>query len=141
MARMFGSVIPSPYMVCHIAREVSDQLDLDTGNNIIVEHQPVIRWAQDITQIGRLRGSSKFVLTPEFAKRVDTELHIAVADPETYGPMDQVLLYPEVDVDGDYVAGTGYAFWVDGVSFNAKTSPWPNWTKIFGGMVRIRRVT
>lgn len=136
-----GSLIPSPYVVVHIKRIVSDEPDPDTGNDVIVELPPVVRRAQQISQIGRTRGSSKVVLTGEFLKRLDTDLHISVEDPSVYGPMDQVLLFPELDGDGDYIPGTGYAFFIDGLPYDARSSPWPLFTKAFGGQVRLRRVT
>ena len=110
MVEVGNSLLPSPYVVVHIRRIISDQRDPDTGNDVIVALPPVVRKAQAISQIGRLRGSSKEVLSPEFVKRVETELHIAVADPDDYGPDDQVILFPDVDEDGDYVVGTGIAF-------------------------------
>jgi hypothetical protein len=135
------SMIPAPYPVCHIQRITSEEPDPDTGNDVVVDLPPVIRYAQGISQIGRMRGSSKFVLTPEFAKRVDTELHISVADPSVYGPLDQVLLFPEIDEYGDYVPGSGFAFWVDALPFDGRQGPWPLFLKAFGGMVRLRRAT
>lgn len=135
------SVIPSPYTVVHIRRTVSDEVDPDTGNDRIIDEPPVVRRVQGISQIGRMRGSSKVVLTGEFLKRVDTALHISVDDPSVYSPDDQVLLYPELDADGNYIAGTGVAFWVDGIPFDGRTSPWPLFTKAFGGMVHLTRVT
>lgn len=136
-----GSMIPSPYTVCHIARYVSDVEDPDTGNDVIYDLPPVIRKAQSISQIGRLRGSSKQVYGPDYMKRIETDLHIAVADPSTYMPGDQVLLFPDVDENGDYIPGTGFAFQVDGVPYDGQHSPWPLFTKALGGMVRLRRVT
>lgn len=135
------SLIPSPYKICHIARRTSSQKDPDTGNNLEVDLDPVIRGAQSISQIGHLRGSSKAVITPEFVERIETELHIAVANPEIFAPGDQILLFPQVDQYGDYVKGSGFAFWVDGISYDGRTSPWPGLTKAFGGMVRVRRVS
>jgi hypothetical protein len=136
------SFIPSPYVIAHVRRVTSDtETDIDTGNQVINDLPAVIRRVQSVSQIGRTRGSSKMILSAEFAKRVDTELHISVADPTLYGPLDQVLLFPEVDDNGDYVPGTGTAFWVDGLEFDARQSPWPLFTKAFGGMVRIRRCT
>ncbi len=136
-----GSLIPSPYTVVHIRRVISADKDIDTGNNVIVELPPIVRKAQAISQIGRLRGSSKEVFTPEFVRRIETDLHLVVANPNEYAPQDQVLLFPEVDADGDYVPGTGFAFVVDGLPYEGLTSPWPTYTKAFGGMVRLRRVT
>jgi hypothetical protein len=134
-------LVPNPYIVCHIVRKISDQTDPDTGNNVIVDLPPVIRKAQSFSQIGRMRGSSKIVLTPEYLRRISTELHMSVDDPELYGPQDQVLLFPEVDQDGDYIPGTGFAFWIDGLVINSKTSPWPSFTRGFGGLIRLRRTT
>lgn len=136
-----GSIIPSPYTVCHIARYISDVEDPDTGNDVIYDLPPIIRKAQSISQIGRLRGSSKQVYGPDYVKRIESELHIAVADPTVYMPGDQVLLFPEVDENGDYVPGTGFAFQVDGIPDSSLTSPWPLYSKALGGMVRLRRVT
>lgn len=135
------SFIPSPYVVAHIVRYVSDEEDPDTGNDVIQELPAVIRRAQGISQIGRLRGSSKFVFTSDYVKRVETDLHIAVSDPSLYSPGDQVLLFPEVDDNGDYIPGTGFAFFVDGVPFDGRQSAWPLFTKALGGMVRLRKVT
>lgn len=135
------SLIPSPYVVVHIPRTTSSQIDPDTGNDIIVELPPVVRLVQSISQIGRLRGSSKLVYNAEFMKRVETDIHIAVSDPSLYSPLDQVLLFPEIDEDGEYIPGTGFAFFVDGIAYDGRQSPWPLFTKALGGMVRLRRVT
>ncbi len=135
------SIIPSPYTVVHIARLTSDQLDPDTGNPVINDLPPVVRKVQGISQIGRSRGSSKQELTAEFVKRIETDIHLSVDDPSIYGPLDQVLLFPEVDEDGDYVPGTGFAFWIDGLPYDSRQSPWPNLFKIFGGVLKLRRVT
>lgn len=135
------SIIPSPYIVAHIARYISDEEDPDTGNDVIKELPAVIRRAQGISQIGRLRGSSKAVYTQDFVKRIETDLHIAVADSSPYSPGDQVLLFPEVDSVGDYIPGTGFAFTVDGIPDDGRTSPWPIFTKALGSMVRLRRVS
>lgn len=135
-----GGLIPTPYTVVHIKRMVSDQVDPDTGNDVVVALPPVVRKAQSISQIGRLRGSSKMILSPEFVRRVQTDLHIAVPDPNVYSPEDQVILFPELDELGDYVPGTGFAWWIDGLPYSGLTSPWPLFSKALGGMVRIRRV-
>jgi hypothetical protein len=135
------SVIPSPYTVVHIRRVTTDQTDPDTANQVIVELPPVVRMAQSISQIGRLRGSSKNIYNAEFAKRVETEVHLAVADGSLYAPEDSVLLFPELDEDGAYVPGTGVAFVCDGVSYDGRKSPWPLFSKCLGSMVRLRRVT
>jgi hypothetical protein len=51
------------------------------------------------------------------------------------------VLFPELDANGDYVPGSGVAFWVDGLPFDQRLSPWPTLTRVFGGSVRLRRVT
>lgn len=135
------SMIPAPYRVCHIKRVISDEPDPDTGNDVIKDMPPVMRRCQGISQLGRMKGSSKLVLSAEFLKRIDIDIHISVANPQEYGPGDQVLLFPEVDEDGDYVPGTGYAFWVDGLPVDARQSPWPAFTRGFGGAIRLTRVT
>jgi hypothetical protein len=136
-----ASLFPEPYVVAHIRRVISDEKDPDTGNNVIVAYPPKIRRAISFSQIGRMRGSSKPVLGPEFIKRVATELHMTVSDPSPYGPEDQVIVFPDQDDDGDYVPGTGFAFTVDGIAVDSRLSPWPNLMKCMGGLVRIKRVT
>lgn len=135
------SLLPEPYTVCHIPRLVSDELDPDTGNNVIVDLPAKIRRAQSISQIGRLRGSSKEIFSPDFVRRVETELHLSVARPDDFADGDQVLLFPEVDDNGDWIPDTGIAFVVDGVPYSGQTSPFPLWSRAFGGMVRLRRTT
>lgn len=136
-----ASIVPQPYTVAHIKRAVSTEKDPDTGNDVMVDFEPVIRPVQALSQIGRTKASSKQILSAEFAKRVETALHMMVSDPSLYHPMDQVLLFPEVDEDGKYISGSGVAFWVDGMAIDARQSPWPQLTKIFGGIVEIHRVT
>lgn len=136
-----GSLFAEPYRVAHATRVISDQLDPDTGNPVIVSYPPRIRKAQAFSQIGRMRGSSKGIFDVESLKKIDTEIHMAVSDPEVYSSGDSVLLFPEIDEDGDYVAGSGYAFVVDGLAVNSKLSPWPAFMKALGGIVRLRRVT
>lgn len=88
-----------------------------------------------------MRGSSKQIMSIEFLKRVELSLHLSVAEPDVCSPTDQVLLYPSVDDAGNYVPGSGIAFFVDGVALDARTSPWPLFTKMFGGTVQIKRIT
>jgi hypothetical protein len=135
------SIVPNPYVIAHITRAMTTEKDPDTGNDVMVDFPPVIRPVQAFAQIGRTRASSKQIISVEFAKRVETALHMMVPDPSLYHPMDQVLLFPEVDADGEYVPGSGVAFWVDGMAIDARQSPWPQLTKIFGGIVEIHRVT
>ena len=137
------SLIPSPYPVAHVRRVVSDEIDPDTGNPRIldVDSQPVVRYIQSLSQIGRLRGSSKNLFNPEVLKAIQTDLHMSVENPEVYGPGDQVRLQIDLDQNGDYVDGSGFSFVVDGLPNNATLSPWPSFTRAFGGLVRIRRVS
>lgn len=141
MGSLMGSLIPSPYDVVHLPHVVSDEIDPDTGNPLIKELSAVPRRVQSLSQIGRIRGSSKTIHGPEFLDRVDTELHMSVADPKVFNTGDDVVLYPEFDENGDWIPGTGYRFVVDGMAVNSGTSPWPLFTKALGGIVRIRRVT
>lgn len=136
-----GSVFSTPYKVVHLAHIVSDEEDPDTGNQIIKEIPPVTRKYMALSQIGRLRGSSKAVHSPEFLERVDTELHMAVPDPAIYNAGDIVVLHPEFDEDCQWIPGTGFKFDVDGMAINSGTSPWPALMKGLGGVVRIRRTT
>ena len=100
------SMVPSPYAIVHIARTVSAEEDPDTGNDVIIDQLPVVRLVHGISQIGRMRGSSKEVFSGEFLKRVDTDLHISCDNPSIYGPLDQIILFPEIDDFGDWVPGT-----------------------------------
>lgn len=136
-----GSLIPSPYDVVHLAHVVSEEIDPDTGNPLVKELPPVTRKYQSLSQIGRLRGSSKAIHSPEFLDRVETELHMSVADPTIFNNGDDVVLYPELDNDGGWIPATGFRFTVDGMAINSGTSPWPAFTKALGGVVRIKRVT
>ncbi len=66
---------------------------------------------------------------------------MAVSNPECYNPQDQVRLFPDVDDNGNYVSGPGIAFLVSGLSSDNRTSPWPAFIRMFGGSVRLVRVT
>jgi hypothetical protein len=135
------SVVPEPFIVAYIRRITTSELDPDTADPVVVDGPPIIRKAQSLSQIGQVRGSSRQIMSLEFLKRVETSLHLSVSDPSVYSPTDQVLLYPSVDDAGNYVPGSGIAYFVDGVALDARTSPWPQFTKMFGGTVEIRRVT
>ena len=138
---MARSIVPSPWPVLHIARPVqSDDLDPDTGDPLLVPQSPVVRWAMSLTQFGR-RGSSRQVISAEYLERTETELHMGTAEPTVYHPMDQVLVFPELDQLGNWVTGTGFAYWVDGRPADQTKGPWPAILKIFGGLVKLRRVT
>lgn len=136
-----GSLIPSPYDVIHLPHVVVAETDRDTGNNLIEELPAIKRRYQSLSQIGRIRGSSKTIHSAEFVDRVDTELHMSTAEPQVFNTGDVVVLYPEFDEDGEWIDGSGYRFVVDGMAIDSGTSPWPLFSKCFGGLVRIRRVT
>jgi hypothetical protein len=135
------SFIPEPWKVAHIARAIDTSDDDDTGNPRQVDAPPVIRTVRSIAQEGHDRGSSRQVISAEFVKRIDTHLIMAVSNTEVYSPQDQVRLFPDVDENNNYIAGTGVAFWVDGLSRDDRTSPWPALTRWTGGSVRLVRVT
>jgi hypothetical protein len=126
--------------VCHIARYIDTTTEDEHGNNPIVEKPPVLRPAMSITQFGR-RGSSRELISPDYLLRTETEIHMAVADPQTYSSEDLVLLDPEVDDTGVYVPASGTAYWVDGVPNDERRGPWPGLLALFGGTVKLRRVT
>jgi hypothetical protein len=135
------SIVPSPYPIAHIKRVVTQEIDPDTGTNVIVALEPVIRHAQGISQLGQ-HGSSHQVMGVEFLRRINTEIRCSVDDPSVYGPDDQILLFPEIDQDdGAYVEGSGVAFWIDGLVNDARQSPWPGLTRMFGGVLLLKRVT
>lgn len=132
---------PTPQRVAHIVRYEDTTNGVDEhGNYPIVDEPPVIRHIYDISQFGR-RGSSSIVQGPEFQDRVETTIHLSVPYPELFSSGDQILLDFDVDVNGDYVPGTGIAYWVDGEPAEDRLSPWPRYTKNMGGVVKIRRVT
>jgi hypothetical protein len=137
-----GSIVPSPWTVCHIARVIStNPADEDEhGNYPIQDQPPVLRRAMSITQFGR-RGSSREVISTDYLLRTETEVHLVVADPETYHPEDLVLVDPQLDATGNYVPNSGIAYWVDGVPNDERVGPWPFLLSVFGGTVKLRRVT
>jgi hypothetical protein len=134
-------IVPTPYIVALVKRIESDQIDPDTGCAVVIDLPAVIIRVQGISQIGQVRGSSRQIMSESFVKRVETALHISTFDPSVFAPNDSVMLFPGVDADGAYTPGTGVAFWVDGIAIDARTSPWPTLTRMFGGTVEIKRVT
>jgi len=134
------SIIPSPYPIVHIAREIDTEMDPDTGNPTIVNEAPVVRYVQSIAQFGR-RGSSREVISPEYLMRIETQLSVSVADPSVYASDDQMILEPELDGGGNYIDGTGVAYWIDGTPSDSREGPWPQYLAVFGGVVHLRRVT
>lgn len=147
-----ASIIPSPHRIIHIPRAIeTNDVDPATGNPMIADQPAVLRKAMAIVQFGR-RGSSRQVMSGEFLDRTETEMHMAVADPTTYKPLDQVIIGPEFNYDvdacmappptaADWVVGSGIAYWVDGDPGDDRVGPWPAYLKQFGGTVKIRRTT
>lgn len=134
-------MIPTPYPIGHIARYEDTTADTDEhGNYPVTADPPVIRWIYSYSQFGR-RGSSRTVQGPEFQDRTDTVIHLAVPDPTVFAAGDQILLNPQLDAHGDYVDGTGTAYWVDGDPADEEPSPWPRYTAQTGGVIKTRRVT
>ena len=72
--------------------------------------------------------------------RVEETLEMSVDDVTFYEAADQVIINPEI-VGGEYVAGTGTAYWVNGTPDDQRNSPWPGFFKEFGGVIHLRRVT
>jgi hypothetical protein len=142
MTSIFGdieSVVPSPWTIIHIARRRNGPED-DHGNKTMVIADPVVRKAMSIQQTLR-RASSHEVLGQQYAQRSDTILHIAVADVTPYKDEDQIIIWPEFDGGGEWVRGTGVAYWVDGIPNDERVGPWPNLLAVFGGVMHVRRVT
>lgn len=134
------SIVASPWTVCHIARFIDTTTEDEHGNNPIAEKPPVLRRAMSLTQFGR-RGSTREIISPDYLLRTETEIHMAVADPETYSSEDLVLIEPDIDDAGAYVPDTGTAYWVDGVPNDERLGPWPGLLSMFGGSVKLKRVT
>lgn len=136
-----SQLIPTPYTVVHIPRDLNKSGSKDShGNYQIVASAPVVRKVQSIGQFGR-RGSSRQVQSTEVSDRVETTLQMAVPNPDVYHSDDRVIIDPQLDGSGSYVPGTGIAYLVDGEPFDERTGPWPRYLKLFGGVVKLRRVT
>ena len=130
---------PSPYPVVHYSRRFSQtQTDPDTGNEVIIEAAPVIRYAQEISQAGR--SSSEDVLSGEFDGRTVETMIMSVADPESYSSQDRVIIDPVIE-DNEYVLNTGTAYSISGEPNDQRNGPWASWFKGFGGVVQLKRVT
>lgn len=127
----------SIYPVVHIARRYT-AVDPDTGNKVLIAEDPVVRYVQEVVHL-----DSKDTLTGsgEFQDRVASTLQMAVDDPTVYASEDQVVIAPVLDVDGEWVPGTGEAYWVDGLPDDQRGGPWPQLFQHFGGIVTLKRVT
>jgi hypothetical protein len=127
---------PSPYAIVHYSRRFSrTETDPDTGNEVVVESAPVIRYVQEIAQ-----KSSDDVMSGEFDGRTVETLIMSVSDPENYASDDRVIVDPVIE-NGAYVAGTGKAFWINGEPDDERGGPWAGLFSSFGGVVILRRVT
>jgi hypothetical protein len=136
-----GSVVPSPWVIVHIPRHIDLTAEEDDhGNQPIVEGDPVLRPVMSLSQFGR-RGSSRELISPDYLLRSETELHMSVANPEVYSTEDLVLVWPQWDDAGNWIPESGTAYWVDGVPTDERTGPWPFLLCMFGGVVKLRRVT
>lgn len=130
---------PSIYPVAHISRRYStDFIDPDTGNRHLVAADPIIRYAQEISQLGR--RSSSDVISGDFIDRTEESLIMCVDDPDVYDTDDQVIINPDLD-GNEYVPGSGVAYWVNGKPNDQRNGPWPGMFAGFGGVVALRRVT
>ena len=135
----FGA-IPSPITVVHIPRHLSDTPDADTGNYEFIEDTPVVRKVQSLGQFGRF-GSSHEVMGPDVTERNETRLRMACTNPSLYKPSDLVVINPELDTDGNWITDTGDVYFVDGEPFDERQGPWPALLSVFGGGVKLRRVS
>jgi hypothetical protein len=127
------------YPVVHYSRRFSQtQTDPDTGNEYVIESAPVVRYVQEVSQTGR--GSSDDVISGEFEGRTVETLLMSVSDPENYASEDRVIIDPSIE-DGEYVAGTGTAYWINGEPNDQRNGPWAKLFNGFGGVVHLRRVT
>lgn len=134
---------PSLYPVAHISRRLSRaEIDPDTGNETLIAAEPVVRYVQEIAQNGK--GSSSDVISGDFANRVEESLIMSVDDPNLYQSEDQVIINPELD-GGEYVTGTGIAYWVNGTPNDQRGGPFNTpqggLFQGFGGVIHLKRVT
>ena len=141
MTALLGpGLIPSPWPVVHIARFIDENTTDEHGNNPVTEDPPVVRHVYSITQFGR-RGSSREVMGDEFAERIASVLHMACNDPTLYKHSDQVLVDADFDSQGNWIPGSGTAYWVDGDPSDERVGPWASLLTWSGGLVKLARVT
>lgn len=137
---MASQVIPTPWPVVHVARTLNlDVLDAH-GNPTWVVSDPVVRKVQGIAQLGRYGGSSRLLMDDEHLDTTTAIFHVSVPDPTVYKQSDQVILFPELDDDGNWIGGTGTAYFVDGVPADDRTGPWSRYGRVLGGTLRLRRI-
>lgn len=142
VSAIWGDLMPSPwfpslYPVVHYSRRFSrTETDPDTGNEVIIEADPTIRYAQEIVQ-----KSSDDVLNGEFDGRTIETLIMSVDDPENYASEDRIIVDPVIE-NGAYTEGTGRAYWIYGEPNDQRNGPWSKaMFKGFGGVIYLRRVT
>lgn len=129
--------IPTPISIMYQAWTEGD--DDAHGNPSGSLAPAVVRKVQAISQFGR-RGSSHEIVDVDYLARVETVLEIGVPDPMIYFEKDVITLGATgVDGDGNPVDGT--AFHVESYPDDNRTGPFPLFNKLFGGAVRVRRVT
>jgi len=129
------SIVPSPWPVAHIKRYFSEDED-EHGNYPRLEDPPVVRYVMSIHQQRGLEIGGN-----EYALQVSSSLDMAVADPEVYAADDHVILDIDIDENGDYIPDTGTLFWIDGDPSDERVGPWPGLLAMFGGVVKLKRVT
>lgn len=134
------SVVPSPIPVVHIPRTLSAQPDPDTGNYEFVEGTPVPRKVMSLAQYGK-RGSSDEIMSADFTERIHTHLQMVCADPKLYNPSDLIVVHPQFDATSAWVPDTGEMYFVDGEPFDEREGPWPQLLSMFGGSLKLTRVT
>ena len=128
---------PEPYFVGHIMRR-EDLNTLDShGNHPTTISPVVIRKAMSVSTI-MTRARTNTILSGEYADRIETTLFMAVKDISPYAGGDQVLCFGTVS-GSDYVDGTAY--WIDGDPMDSRYGPWEKYTKLTGGIIKLRRVT
>ncbi len=135
------SIIPAPHTVVQIPRTLSALPDPDTGNHEFIEGTPVVRKVQSLTQYYGNHGSSNEVMGADVTERINTEMQMVVADPDTYNPSDLIVIDPKLDDAGAWVPDTGEMYFVDGKPHDERKGPWPQLLSMFGGSVKLRRIT
>lgn len=129
-------LIPTPYTVVHISRQLDKTQKDRHGNYVMAESTPVVRKVQSITV-----RNSREVFTSEVANREEALIDMAVPNPDVYKSGDQVLIDAQLSAAGQYVPGSGTAYFVDGEPTDDRKGPWKRYLQQFGGIVKLRRVT
>lgn len=131
------SSIPTPITVYHLVWV--DGVNDAHGNPAGSLAPAVPRKVYGISQFGR-RGSSHEIVDVDYLARVETVLELGVPDCTLYSEKDNVIIGASgLDDDGNVVGGT--AFHVESDPDDNRLGPFPLFNKLFGGAVRVRRVT